>query len=321
VLGEWQREYFEACYQFESKIEIQYVSISNRALVRNRWYSSGLVELCRSLSADVLHATFPIPLGRKGWNCKVVGTVHDLYAFDAPENFGYPNVWFNQAAFRVFLRSVERLSCVSDTTRKRLAERFPETGRLQPTVIFNAVPPPIDPEPPDWIIAGKPYFLCVAQHRRNKNLGRVIEAFARLGPGGRLLRIVGENGPETESLRRLVVRLGVRDSVEFRSGLTENELACLYRHALALVSPSLAEGFCLPAIEAAQYVCPTIVSDLPVFREIAADADVFVNPYSIESIACALGDFATLQPRVRRGAEAFGISALADQYQALYEAL
>ena len=52
---------------------------------------------------------------------------------------------------------------------------------------------------------------------------------------------------------------------------SDADLQFLYKHAQALVYPSIAEGFGLPLVEAGHYTLPVIASDIPVFREIAGD--------------------------------------------------
>jgi glycosyltransferase involved in cell wall biosynthesis len=331
VIGDWQRGYFERCYNItEMGIPIRKVAISNRSISRNRWYSSGLNHLAQEVSADLIHATFPMPLDRGRSAIKRVGTVHDLYPFDTPGNFGQFRAALNRAAFRVFLRSVNALTCVSHTTLTRLEQLFPQyTAALKPGVIFNSVAPPVTPVRPSWLQTAQPFYLAVAQHRKNKNLARVLEAFASLNrvcPDRSLLFIVGEPGPETETLKELVSNLQLSRSVSFHSQLSDAELAYLYINSLALVSPSLFEGFCLPVVEATQYGCPTIVSDLPIFHEVANRASRFVDPLNVESIRNALCDL--LLPTSRESTledsdsmNSFRQETVSARYEALYKSV
>jgi len=48
-------------------------------------------------------------------------------------------------------------------------------------------------------------------------------------------------------------------------------LGWLYRHAFACAMPTVAEGFCLPIVEALQHGTPVIASDIPVLREVGRD--------------------------------------------------
>ena len=71
----------------------------------------------------------------------------------------------------------------------------------------------------------------------------------------------------------------------------DNEVTELLSGARALLMPSFAEGFGLPVIEALQLGTPVIVSDLPVFREIAGDIPKYVNPAEVEAWEHAVRGF------------------------------
>ncbi len=73
----------------------------------------------------------------------------------------------------------------------------------------------------------------------------------------------------------------------------------LYEHALANVLVSREEGFGLSYIEAGSVGTPSILSDIPVFHEIAGDAAVFVNHNDPDSIAAAIAHFAR-NPSLRK---------------------
>ena len=101
ALGEWQREYFEDTLGLgELKMEVVEIAISNRSYSRSAWYARELPRLARRLSADLVHLSFPAPVVRREFHCPVITTLHDLYPYDRPRNFGFPRVLFN----RLFLR-------------------------------------------------------------------------------------------------------------------------------------------------------------------------------------------------------------------------
>ena len=64
-------------------------------------------------------------------------------------------------------------------------------------------------------------------------------------------------------------------------------LAALYAGALAVVIPSLAEGFGLPAVEAAACGAPLVLSDLPAHRETLGSAALFFEPRDASELAAA----------------------------------
>ena len=143
--------------------------------------------------------------------------------------------------------------------------------------------------------SGKGYFLYVGNAYPHKNLERLIEAFNKFvdqrdsGRGQNddsvmKLILVGKDDFFYKRLREKVEKMGLGDSVIFKHDVTDGELASLYKHANALISPSLMEGFGLPPLEAMALACPVILSDIPSFREVCGNAAFYFNPYSADAI-------------------------------------
>lgn len=106
--------------------------------------------------------------------------------------------------------------------------------------------------------------------------------------------------PETElvvigTLRKGLARnklreLGLENRVQFKSDLTREELAEEFREATIAVTPSLYEGFGLPAAEAMSCGTPVIVTDGGALPEVAGDAGVVVPRDNPEALAKAIRD-------------------------------
>ena len=67
--------------------------------------------------------------------------------------------------------------------------------------------------------------------------------------------------------------------------VSDHTLACLYSGAAAVVSPSLAEGFGLPAVEAAACGAPVVLSDIPAHRETLESDALFFPPRDVARLA------------------------------------
>lgn len=65
-------------------------------------------------------------------------------------------------------------------------------------------------------------------------------------------------------------------------------MARLYSGAWAFILTSYHEGFGLPPLESMACGTPAVVSDIPVFREVLADAALFIDPHNPEYIASTL---------------------------------
>ncbi len=133
------------------------------------------------------------------------------------------------------------------------------------------------------------YALYVGTIQPRKNLGRLIEAFARIC--GRVdwdLVLVGKRGWLSEDLYAAAVLHGVGDRVHFPGYLPDDVVDELMAGARFFAFPSLFEGFGLPVLEAQQKGIPVMTSYNSSLPEIAGDAALLVDPTDIDAIADAM---------------------------------
>ena len=331
VLAPWQLNFAQAAgLPSDIRLKIHIANINRTSLSRNLWYYRGLPELAAQLQADLVHLSCPMPLNAAAFRCPTVVTLHDLYPYEIPMNFGFPKFILNRMVLRQCLRQADAIACVSETTRIRLKQYAPAAIWQKAIRIYNCV----EPEPvsatqspiPGW--RSEPFLLCVAQHRRNKNIPTLIRAFHRLLRSGDIepdskLVVVGMAGPESGKIRRLVAASGLEDSVHFLEALTEPQLQWCYRHCQALVAPSLTEGFGLPIAEGLLAGCRIVCSDIPAHREIADSHCQFVSlrEYAVEALAAAIVDTLREPGRAPISLPQLSAPALAEQYMALYRRL
>jgi len=330
VVSPWQSDFAQLAGLCDARLSTHIADISHSAISRNLWYYRRLPDLAAQMQADIVHLSFPVPCNRAAFNCPTVVTLHDMYPYEIPMNFGFPKFIINRAILQQCIRSVDAIACVSDATRNRLKQYAPASVWKKAVRIYNCV----EPEPvsaaespiPNW--RGEPFLLCVAQHRRNKNIAMLIRAFGRLMRSEEItpdfkLVVVGIRGPESGNIQRLVTSSGLKGNVHFLEGLTEPALQWCYRHCAALVAPSLTEGFGLPVAEGLLTGCPIICSDIPAHREIADGYCHFVSlrTYPVEALAAAITDTLHEPKRQAISIPRLSASALAEQYIALYRRL
>lgn len=141
---------------------------------------------------------------------------------------------------------------------------------------------------------GYPYLLCVSNRRPHKNEPRVLEAFAKakIAPEIRLIL----TGAATEALLGQAAKLGIAQRVIFAGRVPEADLPSYYRGAIALLFPSLYEGFGLPTIEAMACGVPVLTSNTTSLPEAAGNAALLVNPESVEQISAGIERLCDDQP-------------------------
>jgi glycosyltransferase involved in cell wall biosynthesis len=177
---------------------------------------------------------------------------------------------------------------------------------------------------------GKPYVFCVAGSDPTKNVGLLIEAFAKL-PGALRSRfdlVLAGDVCKREDIRASVEQHGLGAHIKLVGLISDRELVAYYQQATVFVFPSLYEGFGLPILEAMGCGCPVICSNASSLPEVAGDAAVLVDPHRPEQLAEELAkvlESAALQSTMRaRGlarAQEFVWDRTARQTIAVYERL
>jgi len=277
ALGNWQESYFRTSFDLRRlPVKIVSVDIANDAFARNSWYLRGLPKLADEVAADIVHLSFPTPIRRDAMRCPVVVSLHDLYPYDEPNNFGFPKVFFNRVFLQQCLKEVDCVACVSETTRTRLRARFPRSAYRKALVVHNCVT--IDSVDPVLPFEKRDTFaLMIAQHRKNKNIPLAIKAFEELIQKNKRhnhlsLMVIGNEGPETGAIKSLIEQRSLETSIELVDGVTDGQLRWLYTNCEFLMVPSSIEGFGLPIVEGLFCGCRIVCSDIPTFREVGGDA-------------------------------------------------
>lgn len=131
------------------------------------------------------------------------------------------------------------------------------------------------------------YFLLLGRQTPYKNTAIALQAFAQLSDRGAYeLWIAGpEDTRYTPALKRQANELGILPQVKFLNYVAYDQLPVLLNQALALIFPSLWEGFGLPVLEAMACGTPVIASDRASIPEVTGDAALLVNPTDVAAIA------------------------------------
>lgn len=180
---------------------------------------------------------------------------------------------------------------------------------------------------------GHSYILSVSSIYTHKNFVRLIDAYAaldRLRDNLPDLVIVGDvQHPgylEEMKTARAAAGPDLAERIHFVGDVPYSEIKAYYAGADLFVFPSYLESFGHPLLEAMASGIPTVVADIPVFREIAGDAAFFADPYKVDSLVGAMEE-ALFLPRaretlVKRGRERvrdFGWDATARRLLSLFD--
>jgi glycosyltransferase involved in cell wall biosynthesis len=250
--------------------------------------SDGTLE---SLGVDAVHFVTP-----QAYLTDVpsVYQVMDLLHEHLPEFFSPLHRRYRREAYQAFGDRAAIISTMADWTRTDIMARMAQPSSK---VAVVQLPPAVTPEtvipapPPAFDTATAPFILYPAQTWAHKNHLALVEAMARLRDGGSDLRLVctGRRTDHYPAIRHRIDELRLGDRIRFLGYVEQAQLAWLYRHASAMVFPTLFEGWGIPVVEAFAWDLPVACSGIAVLDEAAGGAAVRFDPANPEAIAAAIG--------------------------------
>lgn len=239
-----------------------------------------------SATADVVHHTYYNEGCARREAQPLVVTVHDLIHETRPSEFSrYDNIIRHK---RAAVKLASKVICVSNFTKASLVEKY-DLPEEKVTVIhlgstFNENTQSLHANP-----NGRPFLLYVGKRSGYKNFGTLLEAYSA---SRHLINdfdlVCFGGGPLQRDEAKKIALLDIpKGRVKCASG-NDMMLATYYRHATALVFPSLHEGFGLPVLEAMALGCPVISSNATSLPEVGGDAAQYFDPEDVEAIENAI---------------------------------
>ena len=268
------------------------------------WPLATVERHVRALEPRLFHATQPELLPR---GVPTVVTLYDLIPAAFPKLFlaGAGRA----AESRAYRRWMKRLPdarlllCISqETADDAVALAGADPARVR--VIPLAAPPMAHPA---GEVPADPYILMSGGLEPHKNPWPVVGALAMLPEPLRLVMTGPWGGRRVRLLRDYAHRAGVLDRIDLLGHVPASHLAALRQEAVAVVVPSLKEGFGLPVLEAMQAGVPVVASDTPALREVGGDGPRYESPFDTAGWADAIAE-AWQEPEIRKAAAIGGPS-------------
>lgn len=219
-----------------------------------------------------------------------VTTIHDLAHRVNPKWYSFPYRLFYRIFEPLVVKLASKVITVSEFSKKEILKYYNSISPDKIHVIYNACNADWDTDENNKT---SDYILCVSSIDPRKNFAILLEAFRDI-PEVKLKIVGGKNAVFNSNV------LEVPSNVEFLGRVSDEELAELYHNAIAFIYPTLYEGFGLPPIEAAHFGCPSIISDIPVLKEVCGDAAVYFDPHECKSVINAVRYTITLPAEQRK---------------------
>jgi glycosyltransferase involved in cell wall biosynthesis len=249
-----------------------------------------------------VYTYFPLPP-----RLRAIVTVHDAIA----ERF--PSLTLPTARARLFWRLKVALALAQSrlvlTVSDYAAREIGEVHGLAPSRIRVATEAPASVFRPSaapdvaaaarraGLPAGARWFMYVGGFSPHKRVGAIVRAHAAVAAGAgalapHLLLVGAIEGDvflgDQPAIRDAIARAGTSPLVHWTGFVADEELRHLHSGAIALLLPSMSEGFGLPAVEAAACGAPVIATTASPLPELLAGGGVFVAPEDEAALASAM---------------------------------
>jgi glycosyltransferase involved in cell wall biosynthesis len=251
------------------------------------WRTYGQSKLANSLDLDVYHGlSHELPFGLSGSVVKVV-TFHDLIWEIYPNQFGL----FDRLGYRLKYKSAayraDRVISISKSTAKDL-KRIYNVPESKIDIVYQTCNEQFTLQPNHK--NSRDYFLYVGSIIPRKGLYHVIEAFASLHDQDKKPFVVIGIGPKgyTVQCKNLIKEYHLEPYFQFVGNVNNDELVSYYDGAIALILPSIYEGFGIPIIEAMARFCPVVTSNVSSLPEASGPHNIQIDPNDITQLYKAI---------------------------------
>lgn len=258
------------------------------------WRTLGMSKEINSLNPDIFHGlSHEVPFGLNKNIVKLV-SFHDLIWEIYPKQFSRTDRFFYRMKYRSSARRSSGIIAVSKSTARDLSNIY----GIPPDKISIVYQACGDYFRTNTFSNYREHFLYVGSIIPRKGLDRIIEALSQMDDGTkRKLLIVGQgSGAYFQMCQNLVKDLGLQNWVSWLGKVPNSELMRLYDKAIALVFPSIYEGFGIPVIEALHRACPVITSTVSSLPEAGRILTTLVEPTDIAQIKTAMINHVLLPP-------------------------
>jgi glycosyltransferase involved in cell wall biosynthesis len=229
---------------------------------------------------DLVHYPVTVPVPRVDGTRTVV-TLLDVQHHELPDMFSRAERWQRSWAYDAAARRADRVLTISEHARRGIIEHVGVAPERIDVIALGVDHTRFDPEGSPPLGLPERYVVYPANMWPHKNHERLLAAFAQVDDPTLHLVLTGQ----TYGREHL---LAGRERVRHLGHIPAADVPAVYRGALALVFPSLFEGFGLPPLEAMACGTPVAASDVGAVAEVCGEAALAFDPHEVGSIVAAI---------------------------------
>ncbi|MEO5892503.1 MAG: glycosyltransferase family 1 protein [Ferruginibacter sp.] len=275
------------------------------------WRRNRIVREIENAGMDIYHGVSnELPRHIERANVKTVVTIHDIIFERFPETYHFDERFIYRWKIKRACKIADAIIAISQQTKDDLVNLYGVDAK-KITICYQSCNP-IFQEP--VTVAYKSivkkrynlparYFLFVSSIAPRKNLLAICKAMVLLKDKLNIpLVVIGNGKKEKEEARTLMTGSGIGDRLLLLNEMpvskesaftTATDFPAIYQQALALIYPSIFEGFGAPLLEALVSGLPVISSNTSSLPEVAGDAALYFSPADHELLATHMLNIAT----------------------------
>ncbi|GBF80947.1 glycosyltransferase family 4 protein [Aphanothece sacrum] len=233
---------------------------------------------------DIVHPTYYSLVNRQSIESyrlpmaiTVYDMIHELFANNLPDSR------FTIPIKRKAIMAAQAIICISENTKQDLINLY-AVPEEKIWVTYLAPEIDISLSYSSETIPQAPYYVFIGSRSKYKNFDRLLSAFAQVCDVESDLKLCVIGAPFNKQELKMIDDLKLDNRLENYGYVTDTHLAKLYRNSIALVYPSLYEGFGIPPLEAMACETAVIASNCSSIPEVVGEAALLFNPESIDDL-------------------------------------
>jgi len=263
------------------------------------WFEFAVAKALKKYKADI----FLSPDGYLSLSTKIpsIAVFHDLNFEHYPNDLPLLERLYYRYFFPRYAHKANRIATVSEYSKSDICKQYDVSPDKIDVVynganeVFSLINKEEENETRMKYTDGHPYFLFVGALHPRKNIANLFRAFDKFHNENdstvRLL-VVGNKKWWTEEIREAYNNMANAEKVIFAGRLGMTELKKVMASALALTYISYFEGFGIPIVEAFRSGTAVVTANVTSMPEVAGDAALLCDPFSVNSISDALKQIA-----------------------------
>ena len=275
------------------------------------WRRNGMVKAIANAGLDIYHGVsneLPLHIERTG--IKTVVTVHDIIFERFPETYNFDERYVHRWKIKQACKVADAVIAISQQTKDDLINfyKVPENKIFISYQSCNPIFQQTISSEYKALVKKRyhlpeTYFLFVSSIAPRKNLIAICKAMVLLKDKMDIpLVVIGNGKKEKEEVKKIMEDNNIANRLILLNEMpvsqesdftTAADFPAIYQQALALVYPSVFEGFGLPLLEALWSGLPVISSNTSSLPEVAGDAALYFSPHDHELLARHMLDVAT----------------------------